>query len=376
MNSDSNQNSAQEPEAGSCLEERGNTSNSQGNDKPVLCISCDLEKLSEKQFVNDTIKIFDVEGEHDLSATLNQPCEERINLDSDSDFMLHLFFNFYFYFNYYFNFNCNFDSNSENDYENDYDYDSDSENDYDYDSDSENDYDYDFDSDSENDSDSDSDSDFDSDSDSDRRPRQIQYSDINIIAGAPIRIAGLNHYAALIYFLIDTWYKNPDSQDIYFLVGKFTVQMRQDDLYCCPIKEGDKEIHVNNRDLSYTTMQTSPDFKKKCSETLWNYIKGNHGKVDLSIQVSGDATALCAVLFSEVIRYPKVFYLNILMMETFKSWQEFKDNHPMLTGGSCKNLNQNNSVPVKVREREEKLLHTCALKMIDRGKRSVKFYVY
>ncbi len=87
------------------------------------------------------------------------------------------------------------------------------------------------------------------------------------------------------------------------------------------------------------------------------YMNGNHDKVDRYIQTPQDAIALCAVLFSEVIRYPDMFFHNILLMQHLKSWEEFHDNHPMLTGGSWKGGSSKPDqviVPEKVKQREEK----------------------
>ncbi len=91
-------------------------------------------------------------------------------------------------------------------------------------------------------------------------------------------------------------------------------------------------------------------------------MNGNHDKVDRYIQTPQDAIALCAVLFSEVIRYPDMFFHNILLMQHLKSWEEFHDNHPMLTGGSWKGGSSKPDqviVPEKVKQREEKNLFSC-----------------
>ncbi len=63
-----------------------------------------------------------------------------------------------------------------------------------------------------------------------------------------------------------------------FLVGKFTIQMRPNDLYCCPIKKDEQDINLHDRRLSYATLKTSTCFNKKCSETVWFYMNGNRDK--------------------------------------------------------------------------------------------------
>ncbi len=86
-------------------------------------------------------------------------------------------------------------------------------------------------------------------------------------------------------------------------------------------------------------------------------MNGNRDKVDRYIQTPQDAIALCAVLYSEVIRYRDMFFHNILLMQHLKSWEEFHDNHPMLTGGSWKGGSSEpgqETVPEKVQTREEK----------------------
>ncbi len=111
---------------------------------------------------------------------------------------------------------------------------------------------------------------------------------------APIRITSFPHYVAIIYFLIESWQKR-DMQTTDFLVGKFTIQMRPNDLYCCPIKKDEQDINLHDRRLSYATLKTSTCFNKKCSETVWFYMNGNRDKVDRYIQTPQDAIALCAV---------------------------------------------------------------------------------
>ncbi|XP_039536289.1 uncharacterized protein si:dkey-211g8.8 [Pimephales promelas] len=273
---DSNENSAQELEAGSCLEETGNTSNFNGNENKLKAyLYLIAKKLKEVLLING-INEFRPDG--NIYKKLYKLLKMIINSDVGSG------------------------SGSDSDY---------------------------------------------------------NFGPIPIDTKTDIKIADFSHYAKLIYFLINTWFKSPDRQHIHFSVGKFRVKMRAGDLYCChPIKEEDKGK------LSYPRLQTSTFFKKNCSETLWNYITGNHDKVLSSIQEFGDAIAVCAVLYSEVIRNPNMCFLNILMMVTFKSWQEFKDNNPMLTGGSWKH--QDNKVPEEVREREKILLYTCVEKIIRR----------
>lgn len=183
---------------------------------------------------------------------------------------------------------------------------------------------------------------------------------------APIRITSFPHYVAIIYFLIESWCKK-DMQATDFLVGKFTIQMRPNDLYCCPVKKDEQDIKLHDKRLSYATLKTSRCFNKKYSETVWFYMNGNHDKVYRYIQTPQDAIALCAVLFSEVIRYPDMFFHNILLMQYLKSWEEFHDNHPMLTGGSWKGGSSKPGqviAPEKVKLREKKNLFSCVKKIM------------
>lgn len=119
-------------------------------------------------------------------------------------------------------------------------------------------------------------------------------------------------------------------------------------------------------------------FSAKYSETVWFYMNGNRDKVDRYIQTPQDAIALCAVLFSEVIRYPDMFFHNILLMQHLKSWEEFHDNHPMVTGGSWKGGSSKPGqviVPEKVKQREEKNLFSFVKKIMRRKeKRGTLFH--
>ncbi len=183
----------------------------------------------------------------------------------------------------------------------------------------------------------------------------------------------------MLQYLFSHWIlAKRDMQTTDFLVGKFTIQMRPNDLYCCPIKKDEQDINLHDRRLSYATLKTSTCFNKKCSETVWFYMNGNHDKVDRYIQTPQDAIALCAVLFSEVIRYPDMFFHNILLMQHLKSWEEFHDNHPMLTGGSWKGGSSKPDqviVPEKVKQREEKNLFSCVKNIMRRQeKRGTLFH--
>lgn len=183
----------------------------------------------------------------------------------------------------------------------------------------------------------------------DRSNEDVDFNNDN---GATIKTKHFFHYAKIIFFLLEFWFKQEkqNRQDITFAVGKFDVVLQASDLYCCPGNKHKK----NDRNLNYSTMETSEMFSKKFSETLWNYMVGNHDKVESSVQTPEDATAICAVLFSEVIRYPDMFFHNILMMVLYKSWANFRNYHPMLTGGSWKH--QGDKVPKKVKKREKQII--------------------
>lgn len=205
--------------------------------------------------------------------------------------------------------------------------------------------------------------------------RSTEVLDLNDNNATPIRIIDFFHYAKIILFLLEFWYKQ-EKHDILLSVGRFTIRLQASDLYCCPVQNDEK----NDRNLNYATMKTSKQFNKKYSETVWNYMVGNHDKVKSSVQTPQDATAICAILFSEVIRYPDMFFHNILMMVFYKSWNEFCDHHPMVTGGSWKNQGKKVKCPrsgkSKVEKRKDKNILSCAEKILrDQGKRDSLFQV-
>ncbi|ROL41323.1 hypothetical protein DPX16_0211 [Anabarilius grahami] len=80
-----------------------------------------------------------------------------------------------------------------------------------------------------------------------------------------------------------------------------------------------------------------------------------------------DAILVCAILYSEVIRNHKMFFHNILLMQCVKSWHDFCDNHPMLTGGTWKDQGKDEKTQTKVIKREEESLIYCANKMRDKA---------
>ncbi|XP_050991949.1 uncharacterized protein si:dkey-211g8.8 isoform X1 [Labeo rohita] len=207
---------------------------------------------------------------------------------------------------------------------------------------------------------------------------RIKDLNLNTDNSAPIKIMDFFHYAQVIDYLIRVWWKQEkhDRQDVTFLVGRFSVRLQATDLYCCPIKKDEEEIHLHNKNLSYATLKLSQKMAKNFSETIWNYIMGNHDKVESHVRTLQDAIAVCAVLFSEVIRYPSMFFHNILFMQYYKSWSEFCDYHPMVRGGSWKRQSNDKKVPEKVLQIEQKNLVFCAKKIISgEGKRSTLFQV-
>ncbi|XP_016348233.1 uncharacterized protein LOC107693383 [Sinocyclocheilus anshuiensis] len=198
--------------------------------------------------------------------------------------------------------------------------------------------------------------------------------DLNNDISVPIRISNFVQYANVIDIVQKFW-RNQEKQDVTLLVGRFSVRLQGSDLYCCPVKKDEKNLHLHYKNLSYATLKLSKRNAKNFSETIWNYIMGNHDKVESYVLTPQDATAVCAVLFSEVIRYPDMFFHNILLMHYYKSWSEFCDHHPMVTGGSWKHQS-NEVVPEKVVKRKQENLVFCAKRiMSSEGKRSTLFQV-
>lgn len=178
--------------------------------------------------------------------------------------------------------------------------------------------------------------------------KQLPKSDFNI--GTTIKIENFHHYVQVINFLIEQ--KKQDRKEIFLQVGSYQILLQPNDLYCS-MKDSDIKC-------CYATVKPSEKFSKKFSKTLWNYMMGNN-TYSSSINKPQDAILLCAILFSEVIRNPKMFFHNILLMQCFKSWGDFRDHHPMLTGGSWKH--QGEKTPEKVIKREEESLICCVKKM-------------
>ncbi len=193
---------------------------------------------------------------------------------------------------------------------------------------------------------------------------------------APIRITSFPHYVAIIYFLIESWQKR-DMQTTDFLVGKFTIQMRPNDLYCCPIKKDEQDINLHDRRLSYATLKTSTCFKKMFWDSLVLHEWEPWQSRSLYPDSSRRHCTMCSfVLWSDQVSW-HVFH-NILLMQHLKSWEEFHDNHPMLTGGSWKGGSSKPDqviVPEKVKQREEKNLFSCVKNIMRRQeKRGTLFH--
>ncbi|XP_026145875.1 uncharacterized protein LOC113120150 [Carassius auratus] len=201
--------------------------------------------------------------------------------------------------------------------------------------------------------------------------------DLNTDISEPIRISDFSHYAKVIDYLIRFWWQQEkhERQDVTISVGGYSVRLQGSDLYCCPVRKYEKEIQLHDKHLNYATLKPSKEIAKNYSDTIWNYIKGHHDKVESCVLTPQDAIAVCAILFSEVIRYPSMFFHNILLMHCCKSWSEFSNYHPMVTGGSWKHQNKEEP-PEKVVKREQENLVVCAKKIMrDEWKRGTLFKV-
>lgn len=207
--------------------------------------------------------------------------------------------------------------------------------------------------------------------------RNINFNDNTPIV--PTEICNFSHYAKIVVAIYDMFKKQDRNRSIYFKVGSFIVDLHLGDLYCHPFYQDDKKFP--DRQLCYATLKTSTPFNKHFSEILWNFIVGNHHKMYNSVLTPQDAIVVCAILFSEVIRYPNMFFHNILMMQHFKTWDDFCNYHPMVIGGAWKNQGKNRNkiqqgiqIPDKVKHREHENHSFFVKKMLeDKEKRCTPF---
>ncbi|XP_022521849.2 uncharacterized protein si:dkey-211g8.8 [Astyanax mexicanus] len=169
--------------------------------------------------------------------------------------------------------------------------------------------------------------------------------------------SGFHHYVQYIMFLIITW---PQKEDVHISIGKYVLRLQKKDFYVVPLYEYSDGHHqiiqFDERKLSYAKLRPTTDFSKKYSETLFNYIMGNQKKVSSFVRSPEDAIAVAAVLFSEVIRNPEMFFHNFVLMHLLKSWDDFHYKHPMLTGGSWKDKASRENPPKKVTQKTQKTL--------------------
>ncbi len=130
---------------------------------------------------------------------------------------------------------------------------------------------------------------------------------------------------------------------------------------------------------SYATLKTSTCFNKKCSETVWFYMNGNRDKVDRYIQTPQDAIALCAVLFSEVIRYPDMFFSQhppdaALEVMGGVSWQSSHVDRRIMERW-IKQARPRDWFQKRFKQREEKNLFSCVKNIMRRQeKRGTLFH--
>ncbi|XP_017581067.1 uncharacterized protein si:dkey-211g8.8 [Pygocentrus nattereri] len=167
---------------------------------------------------------------------------------------------------------------------------------------------------------------------------------------------GFQQYARTVYSLVHRK-QEQQQEDCFLQIGKYVLRLQIKDLYVIPQYEYTdghlQTMRFNDRNLSYAKISPTNKFNKKYTETLYNYIIGNHKKVDCFVQSPEDAIAIGAVLFSEVIRNPEMFLHNFVLIHLLKSWDDFHHNHPMVTGGSWKHQGNNENLPKKVIEKTQ-----------------------
>lgn len=172
-----------------------------------------------------------------------------------------------------------------------------------------------------------------------------------------IKNGGFQQYAQTVHFLINKWAGSADleQEDVYIRIGKYLLRLQKNDFYVVPqymYSDGHyqtKECH--DRNLSYAKLNPTKPVNNRYSEALFNYIMGNENKVYSSVKSQDDAIAIAAVLFSEVIRNPEMFFHNILLLYLLKSWDDFRCKHPMVRGGSWKHQATRENLPEKVIEK-------------------------
>ncbi|KAL7826279.1 hypothetical protein AOLI_G00314880 [Acnodon oligacanthus] len=179
----------------------------------------------------------------------------------------------------------------------------------------------------------------------------------SLIPGSSMNIfknTGFQQYARTVYSLMHRK-QEQQQEDCLLQFGKYVLRLQNKDLYVIPQYEYTdghlQTMRFNDRNLSYAKISPTNRFNKKYTETLYNYIIGNHRKVDRFVQSPEDAIAIGAVLFSEVIRNPEMFLHNFVLIHLLKSWDDFHHHHPMVTGGSWKHQGNNENLPKKVIEK-------------------------
>ncbi len=185
------------------------------------------------------------------------------------------------------------------------------------------------------------------------------------------------HYVAIIYFLIESWQKR-DMQTTDFLVGKFTIQMRPNDLYCCPIKKDEQDINLHDRRAFLCNAEKHQHVSIR--NVLRQFGSTWMGTMTKSIVISRllktplHYVQFCSLKWSGILT---CFFTTSSWCSTWSHGRSFMTIIPcdrrIMERGSSKQ--DQVIVPEKVKQREEKNLFSCVKNIMRRQeKRGTLFH--
>lgn len=180
--------------------------------------------------------------------------------------------------------------------------------------------------------------------------------DVPSKASIVIYIKSFYDYLSVIYYLLHYNRSKNEMDNIYIISGIYISSVNMENLYIKPlyrimdpniasaIKTGSLKVSFcknkmgKTEFLSYAQLDNLVSKSLDFRQALIYLITGNQDGLLFHLRNEFDATALVAVLFSEVIRNPVMIVMNLIpmKMDTLRTWMDFHQHLPPLAGGTWK----------------------------------------
>ncbi|XP_042174658.1 uncharacterized protein LOC112241571 [Oncorhynchus tshawytscha] len=159
----------------------------------------------------------------------------------------------------------------------------------------------------------------------------------------------ISYYAQILHVIENGSIHRNGANRTYIIAGQFICLIDRNDLYITPVfrmnhftEDGNvikvTDINISEKNMSYSTLCNKFSKSQNFRESLIYFINGDQEKLFHYIHNPFHATALVAVLISEVIRNPIMIFNNriAIQMNTLHTFSEFLQILPSLAGGTWK----------------------------------------